>query len=609
MRRVSDILAVDTVAILLLEGDVLHARAAKGIEEEVEQDVRIPLGRGFAGRIAAERRAIAITDVDHADILNPILREKGIKSLLGVPLLVQGRVIGVLHIGSLTPRVFTADEHDLLQLAADRAALAIEQTRLYLGERAAREAAEAATLRLESLQRITDAALAYMPEQALLQELLQRVSDILAVDTVAILLLEGDVLHARAAKGIEEEVEQGVRIPVGRGFAGRIAAERRAIAITDVDHADILNPILREKGIKSLLGVPLIAEDHVIGVLHVGSLTPRVFTADEHDLLQLAADRAALAIEQAVLYEQRRVAQVLQERLLPSDIGQAFGIEAAVRYLPASGGSLGGDWYDVFSLPSGRVGVAVGDVVGRGVEAAAIMAQLRTAVRAYAADGHPPAAVVDRVNSMMQSLGPLAMTTLVFLVLDPAEQTLEIVSAGHPPALVIDPSGAASYLRLQGGIPLGASATAIYDSETFPLPTGSMVLLYTDGLVERRRESIDNGLERLRALVEGANDVEAVCAAIVETLVPEAPGDDVAFIAARVPHSPTSCRRAGTPGREVSPRSATCCAAGCSSGARPRMRPSTSSPPRRRPVPTPSSTRTGPASRSSHSTRPMRTAG
>ena len=535
MRRVSDILAVDTVAILLLEGDVLHARAAKGIEEEVEQDVRIPVGRGFAGRIAAERRAIAITDVDHADILNPILREKGIQSLLGVPLLVQGRVIGVLHVGSLTPRVFTADEHDLLQLAADRAALAIEQTRLYLGERAAREAAEAATLRLESLQRITDAALAYMPEEALLQELLQRVSDILAVDTVAILLLEGDVLHARAAKGIEEEVEQGVRIPVGRGFAGRIAAERRAIAITDVDHADILNPILREKGIKSLLGVPLIAEEHVLGVLHVGSLTPRVFTADEHDLLQLAANRAALAIEQAVLYEQRRVAEVLQQRLLPSDIGQAFGIEAAARYLPASGGSLGGDWYDVFSLPGGRVGVAVGDVVGRGVEAAAIMAQLRTAVRAYAADGHPPAAVVDRVNSMMQSLGPLAMTTLVFLVLDPAEQTLEIVSAGHPPALVIDPSGAASYLWLQGGIPLGASATAIYDSETFPFPTGSMVLLYTDGLVERRSQSIDEGLERLRALVEGANDVEAVCAAIVETLVPEAPGDDVAFIAARVP--------------------------------------------------------------------------
>jgi GAF domain-containing protein len=160
---------------------------------------------------------------------------------------------------------------------------------------------------LESLQRVTDSALAFLTEEELLHELLQRISDILAVDTVAFLLLEGDTLHARAAKGIEEEVERGVRIPLGRGFAGRIAAERRAITITDVDHADILNPLLREKGIQSLLGVPLLVQGRVIGVLHVGSLTPRDFTDDDRDLLQLAADRAALAIEQARLFAQERL--------------------------------------------------------------------------------------------------------------------------------------------------------------------------------------------------------------------------------------------------------------------------------------------------------------
>ena len=223
------------------------------------------------------------------------------------------------------------------------------------------------------------------------------------------------------------------------------------------------------------------------------------------------------------------------ERLLPAEIGTAFGLESSARYLPAAGGSLGGDWYDVFTLAGGRVALAVGDVVGRGVEAAAIMAQLRTAVRAYAADGHPPAAVVDRVNSLMQSHGPLAMTTLVLLVIDPATETLEIVNAGHPPALVVDPSGTASYCWPQSGVPLGASATSIYTAETFPLPTGSIVLAYTDGLVERRTQSIDVGLERLRPLAEGARDAEGLCAAIVEHLVPEAPGDDVAFIATRVP--------------------------------------------------------------------------
>src|SRR4051794_9873801 len=156
LERVRETLAVDTVAVLLLDEDTqeLVARAAKGIEEEVEQGVRIPLGRGFAGRVAAERRPIVIPDIDHADVLNPILRDKGIRSLLGVPLLVEGRVLGVLHIGSLTPREFTAHDTDLLQLAADRAALAIDHARLYENERAARERAERNAEMLQAVQRV-----------------------------------------------------------------------------------------------------------------------------------------------------------------------------------------------------------------------------------------------------------------------------------------------------------------------------------------------------------------------------------------------------------------------------------------------------------------------
>ncbi len=535
LGRISEMMRVDTVAILMLEGDELHARAAKGIEEEVEQGTRIPLGRGFAGRIAAGRRPITIPDVDHADILNPLLRQKGIRSLLGVPLLVEGTVIGVLHVGSLTPREFTDEERDLLQLAADRAALAIEHERVFARERIAREAAERASSRLTALQRVTDAALAYLPEEELLQELLGRISEMMRVDTVAILMLEGDELHARAAKGIEEEVEQGTRIPLGRGFAGRIAAGRRPITIPDVDHADILNPLLRQKGIRSLLGVPLLVEGTVIGVLHVGSLTPREFTDEERDLLQLAADRAALAIEQARLYEQRRVAEALQRRLLPAERPRDPALEIASRYMPAAGASLGGDWYDVFPVPDGRIALAVGDVVGHGIAAAAVMGQLRTALRAYAAEGHGPAAVVDRVNHLMASLGPNSMTTLAYLVLDPAAETLEVVNAGHPWPLVIDPSGAAAFLEPSSGIPLGVTAAALHRADTFPLATGAIVFLYTDGLIERRTESIDVGLEQLRALAEGCDDVERLCATIVERMVPESPADDVAFIAARVP--------------------------------------------------------------------------
>ena len=532
LDRIAEVLHSDTAAILMLEpsGEQLVARAAKGIEEEVEQGVTIPVGEGFAGRVVAERQAIVIPDVDHADILNPILREKGIRSLLGVPLLVEGRAIGVLHVGTLTPREFTADDKELLQLAADRAALAIEHAEMYAQERSARR-------RLESLQQVTDAALAYMSEDELLTELLTRLTAVLQTDTAAILKLDadGETLRARAAKGIEEEVEQGVTIPVGRGFAGRIAAERRPIVIPDVDHADILNPILREKGIRSLLGVPLLVEGRVIGVLHVGSLTPREFSPDDRQLLQLAADRAAPAIENAQLFEQRRVAEVLQRTLMPAELPSIAGLEIASRYVPAAGSSLGGDWYDVFELPESRIALAVGDVVGHGVHAAAVMAQLRTALRAYAAEGYHPARVVSAVDHLMRQLGPTAMTTLVYLVLDPIEETLEVVNAGHLPPLLIDPDGQAHYLSLAAALPLGVADAEQYRSEVVPFTAGTAVVLYTDGLVERRDAPIDDGLERLRALGTASRDVEQLCADALDRLLTAGPADDVALVAARIP--------------------------------------------------------------------------
>jgi len=301
LDRISAALEADTCAFLLLDEatNELVARAAKGVEEEVEQGIRIPVGRGFAGRIAAEKRTVIIDDVDHSDVRNPILRQKGIKSLLGVPLLVQGDVLGVLHVGTLSPRAFTTDDRELLQLAADRAAPAIEHSRLY-------EEEKKTARRLERLEIVTDAALTTLNINELLEELVDRVRTALRTDTCAILLLDeqADELVARAARGIEEEVEQGVRIPVGGGFAGRIAAERRTIFLPDVDHGHVLNPILREKGIKSLLGAPLISRGKVLGVIHVGTLRPHVFDDEERTLLELAASRAAAGLERALVHEE-----------------------------------------------------------------------------------------------------------------------------------------------------------------------------------------------------------------------------------------------------------------------------------------------------------------
>ena len=300
LERTRLILEVDTCAILLLdeETDELVARAALGIEEEVEQGVRIPVGGGFAGRIAAEKRPVVLDDVDHGGVLNPLLRKKGIKSMLGVPLVVAGQARGVLHVGSLSSRKFRDDEVDLLQLVGDRAALAIEHARLFEAERAARE-------RIEHVQAVTDAALAHLDVDELLHVLLPRIRDILGTDTCAVLLVDEreNELVARAALGIEEEVEQNVRIPLGAGFAGKVAAEARPLVI-DVDDYPVFNPILREKRLRSMIGVPLLVRGEALGVLHVGTLEPRGFRRDEVELLQLVAERVATAIERARVHEE-----------------------------------------------------------------------------------------------------------------------------------------------------------------------------------------------------------------------------------------------------------------------------------------------------------------
>jgi signal transduction histidine kinase len=301
LARTRDVLGVDTCAALLLDEErgELVAQAAVGLEEEVERGLRIPVGQGFAGTVAARGEAIVLDDVDHTDVLNPLLREKGIKSLLGVPLIVGGTTIGVLHVGTMRPRVFGTDDVELLQLAADRAAIAIEHSRMFERERAARR-------RIEHVQAITAEALAHLEVDDLLGVVLPLIRDMLGADTCAVLLLEedGGELVARAAVGLEEEVEQRVRIPVGRGFAGRVAATQRPVVIGDLDQAEVLNPILREKGIKSMLGVPLVVRGESLGVLHVATLTPRRFSQDDVGLLQLVAERVAIAIERARLHEE-----------------------------------------------------------------------------------------------------------------------------------------------------------------------------------------------------------------------------------------------------------------------------------------------------------------
>jgi anti-sigma regulatory factor (Ser/Thr protein kinase)/putative methionine-R-sulfoxide reductase with GAF domain len=394
----------------------------------------------------------------------------------------------------------------------------------------------APSTQLETLYGLSDPALSELGLEDFLDELLVRVQDALSVDTVAILLLdhESNQLVARAAKGIEEEVERGVRIPIGRGFAGRIAGERVAIFVSDVDHADILNPILRQKGIRSLLGVPMIVEGDLIGVLHVGSLRPRTFGMRDLAVLQVAAARAAPGIERARLYsalqEEHRVAIALQRSLLPKGLVEVPGVATAARYLPAAY-EVGGDWYDVFELPGGRLGAAIGDVVGHGLKAAALMGQLRTALRAYALGGHGPARALELLDRYMQAMPDSAMATAAYAVFDPEAGDLAIANAGHLPPVIVGRSTART-LELAPGSPLGAFPYGRFDEHEARLDASEMLVFYTDGLIERPRIPLTTSIAVLVETIRPARSPEEVCRLAIDNLVPvEGLRDDVALVA------------------------------------------------------------------------------
>ena len=388
--------------------------------------------------------------------------------------------------------------------------------------------------RLRDIRSITDAALSRLDDHDLLTELLDRTRKILQADTAAVLLLDfsSGELIATAAAGLEEEVRQGVRIPVGRGFAGRIAAEHRPVILDQVDHTTVLNPILWAKGIRTLMGVPLIAGGRVIGVLHVGSLSPREFTGDDLQLLQLAADRAATAVHSLVMRDDRVAAAALQRSLLPSSLPPTGGAAMAARYVPGEG-RVGGDWYDVFVLPTGDLGIVIGDVTGSGLPAAVIMGRMRSALRAYALETSDPADVLARLDRKMQYFEPGAVATVLYAVFSPGLAQARICSAGHYPPVVAAPGKAAELADIRSGLLIGAALDVPRQVTTLEVPPGALLCFYTDGLVERRNRSIEDGLARLCETVT-AQPPDAACGAVMAAMVGNAPAvDDIALLMVR----------------------------------------------------------------------------
>nr|WP_324604970.1 SpoIIE family protein phosphatase [Streptomyces griseus] len=281
--------------------------------------------------------------------------------------------------------------------------------------------------------------------------------------------------------------------------------------------------------------VPLVARGQVLGAVTVTRLRTREpFDDQDAVLIDDVVARAALNIDNARLYTtQRAAALALQRSLTNSALPAVTGLELTGRYLPASAHDVGGDWFDVIALPGGRTGLVIGDVMGHGIHAAAVMGQLRTAVRTLARHDIPPAEMLRSLDAVVADLGEDTMATCLYAVHAPATETWTLARAGHLPPAVVTPGGEVSFLRSQPGTPLGTGAHD-FGTEEVTLPPGGLLVLYTDGLIEARDRDLDEGMRQLGlALGRADGPLEEVCDGVLARLLAGPAQDDVALVLAR----------------------------------------------------------------------------
>jgi signal transduction histidine kinase/DNA-binding response OmpR family regulator/serine phosphatase RsbU (regulator of sigma subunit) len=393
-----------------------------------------------------------------------------------------------------------------LELARQRTALAREQ--------AARAAAERLAARLQNLRAVSDVAFDRLELDALLGVMVERVARIVEADAAAIELVGDDGSAAvRAATGVELDTA---------GFADAVTAAGRPVQL------DAPRPLA------TAVGVPLVAEGRAIGDLLVGRVHPQPFADEDVQLVQMAAERVALAVEQAALRDTRRR---ISDPIHPGPLPELPGMQVAACWRPSGGrDGTGGDFYEVVPLADGRVGLAIGDVAGRGERPAALVSQLRSVLRAYAMEFGSPGEVVTRLDRLVRSSGEPRLVTLLYVLIDPRRWHVHLASAAHVPPLVLAPDGHASHLELAPSPPLGMVAGE-REETTFELAPGSTLLLYTDGLVQRRGESLDDGFERLERAARSLPaevDTGGLCDAVAAALLGDVAEDDAALLAAHV---------------------------------------------------------------------------
>ncbi|MET9730588.1 SpoIIE family protein phosphatase [Streptomyces sp. NPDC006458] len=339
--------------------------------------------------------------------------------------------------------------------------------------------------------------------------------------------------------------------PLGRtlGFPAaapytQALAQRRPYLVAHMDE-EAIAPAARhsaapaqllELGVHSFMMVPLLARGVVLGLATFYRSRPLgPFTEGDSALACELAARAAVCVDNARLYHREHdTALVLQRSMLPQHITPPPGLQVAHRYLPASDvNEVGGDWYDVIRLTDGKAALAIGDVMGHGTSAAAVMGRLSAAVRALARLDLEPEELLRQLEAALLDLAEPMLATFCYAVLDPADGHCRITRAGHPPPVLVPPGGTARLLDLPAGVPLGVGGTP-FTTTDLTLRPGSLLLLYTDGLVEARGSDIDDRLNELTHLLSRPSpSLDRLCDTLVTHLVPASADDDIALLAAK----------------------------------------------------------------------------
>ncbi|MFD7444868.1 SpoIIE family protein phosphatase [Streptomyces sp. NPDC059909] len=412
--------------------------------------------------------------------------------------------------------------------------------------------------------------LEHLTQQAALEADRQRQTDVvqtttsalsqaLTVDDVAAALTSEKVMHTiGAASMVLSLVEKKrLRIVATAGLPPEYARDMQFVRLDDPlpiaeavrtqiprfvrrDEA-MTYPRLRPHVVDTDLTVsallPLIAQAKPIGALAIICRNKHDFTPEERNLLLALGGTVAQSVQRAVLYDEEHAMAVgLQRAMLPAGIPDVAGARIAARYRPArTGHQIGGDWYDVVPLPTGRVGLAVGDVQGHDIHASAVMGGLRIALRAYAAEGHPPATVLARASTFLHDMDTERFATCIYADLDPVTGLAQLVRAGHHGPILKHAEGGCSRPYVHGGLPLGLpqhSHSASYPTTLVQLGRDDTLLLCTDGLIEFRGMDIDEGMDQIETVLRtGPSDMDELAEHLVATIEDrQGQEDDIALL-------------------------------------------------------------------------------